>query len=332
MFVHATAADQVHFGWVKDPQLVSGLVQEKPDPADNPRIVGRYNVRPKGGREKNRNGPWLFCAHCQAHTHWEGYVLAGKDGKHFLIGSKCGPLHYGADRFAIARRKFKEIEDWESLQRRAKYILSLSDQAISELEALISSQGFAAVETVSDQIQQASPDMFARLFSTVLGGEPLRAYTMVRGTKGKMEPALRSVGRLEGTAVISSHVRTATREMVVALEALHQISAAELIAADVSSLLKIIRAVERPASSILDERKTLLKAHEFFGNRNRKRLEQWASPFKRFIHLDASAGALVISDTRSKAGTVEVPPLARIGLPRLKYCELISKSADNAVT
>lgn len=331
MFVSTENDGPSHLGWVKDPQSLQGLVKARPDPAEHPQIVGRYNVRPKGGRDRNRNGPWLFCCHCQAHTHWEGYILAAPGGRHFLIGSKCGPLHYGADRFAVARRRFKEIEDRESLQQRGVYMLSLAQKAAYELEALTSSEGLAAVETISELIRRASPDMFTRLYSSVLGDEPLKAYTMVRGTKGAMEPALRSVGRLEGASIISCQARTAAREMMTALEALQRITPAQWAVEEIRSLLQIIRAVERSATILLDERRALLKAHIFFSVRNRRRLEQWASPLRKFIHLDVSSGTLVISDTRSKAGTIEVAPLAAITLPRLKNCELISKSTDTSV-
>jgi len=329
MFASPDNNEQAHLGWVKNPQKLPGLVREKPNASEHPRIVGRYNVRPKGGRDRNRNGPWLFCNHCQQAKHWEGYVLSAPDGKRFLIGSECGPLHYGAKRFTAARNAFKQIEERDSLRRRGAYLHSIAGQIAKEAQALITSEGLAAAEEASRLIQLASPDMFARLHSTVLTGEPLTTFTMVRGTSGKMEPAQRSIGRLEGAAVISCHVRTEARAMLVALQALESITAQDWEEREPSALLDIIRAVERAATKILLERRNLLKAADFFSGRNRRRLEQWGAPLRRFIYLDISGDVMVISDTRSKSGTVQIQPLDRISLPRLRCCEIIDRLAKN---
>src|SRR5690348_10142112 len=85
---------------IDDPLSMPNLCMDKPPAELTPEIVGEYHLPESHGL--------VWCCHCQGHHHRNGFVVTNATGLHYLLGSKCGPDHYGFEfRFAISNQKAK---------------------------------------------------------------------------------------------------------------------------------------------------------------------------------------------------------------------------------
>lgn len=311
-----TAVPETHLGWVKDPEALAGLIRTRPDADQHPVIVGRYDRTPKGGRKDNENGPWIWCCHCQASTHWNGFVVTDDAGTHFLIGQDCGAKHYGGERFRAAKRQFESIENARYISERLFAIRDLSTSVEGEITTLLASAELAAIDKKRAEIQAASSQAADRLVTYAKAGLSLTAHERARGVRGAGFISA-NIGPLEGPALIFSDVRARCTELKQAVVSAVAVTKDEDASAKDQKVA--VDLVENAARDVLRAVVALSQAHRFFLKRNQRRLARWSTAWVKFFTFLNDDDNLVIIDTEK--GTRTIAPLDQQRFPTLKSCK-----------
>ena len=159
---------------VDNPEALSSLVQELPH-TDNPEIEYAYDVTPPKSVKRDR----VWCAHCEKHSHWRGYVLRTETGARYLVGKDCGLEHYGAN-FRLIEREF------DSLRKRKHYLERLDEAraawpaASDELNALSASKAFGQMNAMRNGLRRYFPELYPKLEEAAKRGGVLIVRRRVR--------------------------------------------------------------------------------------------------------------------------------------------------------
>ena len=314
-----------HLGWVSNPEAIDGLNRSKPDAEQHPSIIGRYDVTPKGGRKTHPNGPWVWCSHCQASTHWNGFVVVDDAGQRYLIGQDCGALHYGGDRFRHARNEFQRIEHAQSLDRRLAAISALLPNAMEEIESLLQCSALAAVEAKRAEFQKASPNAAARLQSPAQTGLGLSAHERARGLKGAGFISV-NLGPIEGASLIYSDIRSCCADLIAAIKEAANVPDESTLSEKSQALKKL----DQSTRALLKSKDECAHAYRFFLKRNYRRLARWSTPLHRFISISHDGDTLIVWD--EKVGQTALFPLEAQRFPAMKVCKrLLTEQSEATV-
>ena len=308
---------------VHDPMAVENLSSAKPDPYLTPEILGEYDITPAGGRAANPDGPWVWCSHCQAARHWRGFVITNATNARHLIGSTCGPVHYGVT-FAGARNAYTERARRKSLLHQvARYCASAAAMCEAS-EQLLKGEELKALDRKREELRKAAPDAFLRLATYASNDSELDEQLQVRDFAAEQRrdervnskskgPAIfkelrRGIGRVQGKALLrtADDVREwllRTKNAVLAIERLRDLGTDEL---KTKQLADAVRSVDRAIETASARIEECRHAHEFFSEANLLRLERWSASHSGF-RLSADGDKLRVADRR--AGRSEVEPL-----------------------
>jgi len=274
-------------------------------------------MTPKGGRKSHPNGPWIWCCHCQASTHWNGFVVTDDDGAHFLIGQDCGAKHYGGERFRVATRQFEDIERARYIDYRLSAISDLSAAVDGEIALLLECEALKAIESKRAEIKAACPQAVDRLVTYARSGLSLTAHARARGVKGAGFIS-KNIGQLEGPALLFTDVRSRCSELKAAIANAAKVVPAESSLKDRTSS---VDAVENAARDLLKSVIALTQAHRFFLKRNQRRLSRWSDAWVRFFSFNTDAENLLVNEVGK--GTRSIAPLDQQRFPNLESCKAL---------
>lgn len=301
---------------IDDPRALPNLSATPPDPDWVLQLAGEYHL--------HKNDPGLRCSYCPTHTiHRNGFVLAREDA-HYVLGSTCGPKHFGLS-FNASKRELNEQKDRQSFLRRLRAIAAHSDDLIAAYNAILFSSGLRALDAARKELAQASPNLAADLRGSVNAGFALYEFVKIRDFRAEANRPddskapiytedRQSLGNLEGTALVSTpDPRTIIHKAKAAI--LHVTT---FIKADTNGhLTSRLRAEYRTIEELHSEaQRTVVDcnaAHLFFSTRNRERLARWSDrrPLDKFI--EASSAIIV----QNKKGRHQLQPIEPLNLPRL---------------
>lgn len=121
---------------VENPEMEDNIVATIPDTNELPTIVADYNMRPEGGKNiPDFHETYIWCAHCNAKTHWNGYIARLQNGTGFLVGKDCGKKHYGID-FDEVEKVFKAQKDRQYYLQQLQKISPRMADVIVEMNSL----------------------------------------------------------------------------------------------------------------------------------------------------------------------------------------------------
>ena len=301
---------------VADPENLAGVSSSRPQ-SRTANIVGIYDVTPTGGKKANPNGPWLWCSECQEKNHWNGYIVEGSDGNLHLIGQVCGRLHYGADAFADAKRRFQSKEQNAKTIARFKSFKKRTSDIVGEIDAFIISEPYLQLVRKRRELATASPDLVSRLTSLV--DNVLYAHEKVKGQNGHIGFEKKAVGTLGGRALISGDFDHSISLVREALASLKECDIDYMTMAEVRAKNKLIGDC---LSKLLSTHNQLATCYQFFSAANLKRLSRWSKPLAKFCLVEIGEdGSLNLSS--EKNGLAVIAPLDRHLFAKLKTIESV---------
>lgn len=308
-------------GKVENPLTVDGLSFARPDPDETPLVVAQYDVTPKGGAASNPQGPWIWCSHCQKPTHWHGFVVQQSTGSRHLIGQDCARQHYGAERFDVAHRAYREIEKRGELLRRISKLKAAADEIIEEVRLTLTSDAYAEIKRKRAELHAACPDALLRLASSVLSGG-LTTHETIVDVDGKSQAQLIPLGAVDGAELISGNFENAAQLAISLFESIQDLNASDQTN---PQLTKILKEIGYSLKSLMEAREGLSAAANFFSERNLSRLQRWSIPHRaRFSMNPANDGSLEIHDT--KLGVRTIVPVKKARLPTMMTCKSVAQS------
>ena len=271
---------------IDEPLSIPNLCLEKPPPDLPPEIVGEYHLA--AGNE------FIWCCHCQGHHHLNGFVITNATGRHYLLGSDCGPKHYYLS-FKLARRHHKEKVRRRGVLDRLNAIVATAPVVRATIREVLHSEGLRLLGQKQAELKQASESAFSSLATSVATGMPLNEFVSVRdiaaeqqrdaqlpGDKTgppiyRMEP--HSLGRVAGTALLRE--RGDCRDELLALQgAIDRVLALHREITDnfsVRALTKAVREAEAAWQAGQDAINEVEFANAFFLDGNLNRLERWSA-------------------------------------------------------
>lgn len=311
---------------IEDPLGIENLSRARPDASLQPIIIGEYH------RQTTEQAIW--CCHCQAHRHWNGFVIENGTGNRYVIGSHCGPKHYELS-FASARRQHTDLKQRQGLGRRLTEILRMDAELLGSIAHLLHSEGLRQIDTARAVIKKVAGDMFFRLQSIAMTGASLNESVRVRdyaaearrpaGGKRDESPIYsfenRSLGALDGAALLIE--RGDCRDKLLALrQALLEARKAQTQGTDsivTADLKKIVTACEEAHSRAEQAISLARRAPAFFSDENVSRLERWSEQFDAFRIQRTDVGFNVALSSGppvriAALKTVELRNLAQLGV------------------
>lgn len=301
---------------IGDPRALPNLSANPPDPNGLFNLAGEYHLP--------NNDPGLRCSYCPTHTiHRNGFALAG-EGHHFVLGSTCGPKHFGLS-FAASKRELSEQKDRQSYLLRLRAIAARSEELIAAYNAVLFSGSLKVLEDAKTELESASPALTLELRASANAGLALQEIVKVRDlqaeakrTDDRTTPIYRSerhsLGSIEGTALVSSlDPRATIYKLKRALTALASFLKGGTDGQKTSRLRAEYRVIEELHSAAQRAVTECNNAHHFFGSRNRTRLAQWSErkTADRFAEVGDQLAVV------NKNGRRVLPSLAPLHLPTL---------------
>ncbi len=306
---------------VPDPCTLPDLSRERPNADLTPEIIGEYHLA-------NDVEP-IWCCHCQASRHRNGFVITNGTGKHFLLGSTCGPEHYGLS-FAFARRQHSDLAKRKGVLARLNAILATAHDLKRACHSILHSEGLRAVDAKRAELRRASEQVASLLATAVQNGSALDEMVKVRdfeaerrrderSSSGKQDGPIytqerRSLGSVAGSGLVRT--KGDCRDCLIALrdavDHLFAFRATDTNKHALQTLTKAVRAAEEAwarAESAVTEAEA---APFFFSADNLSRLSRWSVAHKTF-DLIADEGRLVVIDRQGRRTTIG--PLGLISLP-----------------
>lgn len=302
---------------IEHPMLVENLSRERPDPNLTPSIIGEYH------RPKTEDAIW--CCHCQAHRHWNGFVVENQTGFRYLIGSHCGPKHYDLS-FAAAHRQHKDLKQRQGLGRRLATILSMEEELAERIRQIFQSDGLRRVDDARLAIKKAAGDAFFRLQPIALTGGALTQSVRVRdyaaeavrsGDRKDEAPVYtfesERIGTLEGVGLLieNGDCRDALIALRTAVSEARKVQNSGTDNVATNHFQKVVKKCEETHASAQQAIALARRAPAFFSDENLLRLERWSEQFDSF------------SIRRTDSG-MEIPPKQGSPIPivALKAVEL----------
>lgn len=268
---------------IQDPFALGRLSSGRPLSEQEFVILGEYH--------QPETADLMWCSHCQAHRHRNGFVIEVNGETRHLIGSHCGQAHYGAS-FSAARAGHSELRSRQSVLGRLRLILDVSDELLKATRAVMRSPALELVASKRAEFDSARGDLAFRLASAVIAGGfveevKVRNYAAEQ-RRGREGPPIytterRGIGPVEGEALFRGDF---CRDSLLALqEALSQIARDARGGTDRLSTLKLtnlVRKVEEAWDRASEDCEKLRDAPRFFSPSNLDRLLRWAAQFNSF--------------------------------------------------
>lgn len=308
---------------IDDPLSLPNLSMEKP-PADlTPEIVGEYHLPAVADL--------IWCCHCQGHSHRNGFAITNSTGNHYLLGSECGPKHYGLS-FVFAARDHKAKVKRKGVLERMKAIWASAAEVQATIREVLNSEGLRLIDQKREELRRASAGTFSALATTVKTEMPLYETVSVRDVAAEQRrddrlpdnetgsPIYRqerlSIGQVAGAAMLRESGDC--RDLLLVLRG--KIEVVEAFRKEITETISIpvltnaVRAAEQAWQAAQDAITEAEFADAFFTGGNLNRLERWSAS-NRYFKLTADGDRLVVTNDRS--GQTTILPLPRISLPRL---------------
>jgi hypothetical protein len=308
---------------IDDPLSLPNLSLERP-PADNPpEIVGEYHL-PQGH-------DLVWCCHCQSHSHRNGFAVTNSTGQQYLLGSECGPKHYGFA-FEFAARDHKAKVKRKGILDRLKAIVATAPAVKASIQEILTSEGLQLLDAKRHELWRASSNAFSALATSVKTEMPLYEMVRVRDLAAEQRrddqlpddeigaPIYRhermSLGNVAGAGLVrhSYYCRDRLLGLSGAIDRVIAIHDEITDRFSIKELTKAVREAEdawQTAKAAIEEAEL---ADAFFTGGNLNRLERW-SRGNRYFTLIAEDPNLVAMDSTGKR--VTITPLSRTALPRL---------------
>jgi len=312
---------------IEDPLALPNLCSDKP-PADlAPEIVGEYHL-PTGS-------DFQWCCHCQGHHHRNGFVITNVTGKQYMLGSKCGPEHYGLS-FKLAAREHSAKMKRRGVLERLRGIIATAPLVQATIREILHSEGLARLDAKREELRKACPDGFSALATSVATGMPLYEIVTVRDRaaeqrRDEQRPDEKdgqpiylkqqmSLGHVAGAAVLRT--KGDCRDHLLALKgAIEKVLSAQKRSTDklsINELTKVVREAEQAWRAAQEAINEVEFADAFFIEGNLNRLERYTANNHRY-RLWGEDRKLIVS--RGGTGRTAIHPVAPIklpGLPRMK--------------
>lgn len=306
---------------IEDPLVIENLSRARPDATLQPVIIGEYH-RPTSEQA-------IWCCHCQANRHWNGFVVENKTGNRYVIGSHCGPKHYELS-FASARRQHTDLKQRQGLGRRLADIVRVDAELLDSIARVLQSEGLRRIDQARSAIKKAAGDMFFRLQPMAARGAALTESVRVRdyaaearrptSGKGDESPIYtfenQRIGPLEGAGLLIEHgdcrdELLALRQAVVEARKAHAGGTDSITTTD---LQKIVKRCEEAHSRAEQAIALARRAPSFFSDENLSRLERWSEQFEAFRIQRTDIGFGVVL---SRGSPVRIAALEAVELPYL---------------
>lgn len=308
---------------IDDPLATPRLSLEKPCADLTPKIVGEYHLA--------KDNPRLWCCHCQGHRHHNGFVITNSGGANYLIGSKCGPDHYGLS-FKFAEKEHKAKVKRKGVLDRLKSICATADQLKATIHEILHSDGLRLIDQKREELQRASDSAFSALAVSVRTESLLYEMVRVRDLERERRrdeqlppnesgpPIHRDermpIGRVAGTAILKD--TGDTRDVLLALRgALDRAQALGKVETDNQKITVLMSAVRTAEEAYEAAQASIIEAEgapAFFSADNLARLERWSAS-NRYYRFARQAADLAVTNQHMKR--VLIRPLPPIKIPRL---------------
>jgi hypothetical protein len=312
---------------IDDPLSLPNLSLERP-PADlPPEIVGEYHL--PGSHDL------VWCCHCQSHSHRNGFAVTNSTGTNYLLGSECGPKHYGFT-FAYAARDHKAKVKRKGILDRMKAIWAAAPEVQAAITELLHSDGLRLIDQKREELRRASDEAFSALATSVKTGMPLHETVSIRDLAAEQRrdanlpddrvgpPIFRrermSLGQVSGAALL----RTSgdCRDLLLVLRGkIEAVVAFRKEVTDAYSIPQLMKAVRAAEQAWAEAQKGITEAEfadAFFTEGNLNRLERWSAS-NRYFKLSSDGKRLVVTTERSSPKTIlALPEISLSPLPRMK--------------
>jgi len=308
---------------IDDPLSMPNLCRDKP-PADlAPEIVGEYHL-PTGT-------DFIWCCHCQGHHHLNGFVITNETGRHYLLGSDCGPKHYDLS-FKLARRTHQLKVRRRGVLDRLNAIVAMAPVVKATIQEILHSEELRLVNAKREELRRASESAYSSLATAVMTGMPLQEFVRVRDVAAEqtrdarlpgdetgppiytMEP--HSLGRVAGGGMLRD--RGDCRDHLLALKgSIERVLAIHRDVTDnfnIHALTNAVRETEGAWDAARDAITEVEFADAFFTEGNLNRLERWSAD-NRYFKLFGDGQRLIVMNQAGKQTIIE--PLAPVTLAKL---------------
>lgn len=292
---------------IDDPLAVPRLSSEKPAADLTPAIVGEYHL--------SKEHPRLWCCHCQGHRHHNGFVITNETGSNYMIGSKCGPEHYGLS-FSFAQREHKAKVQRKGVLERLASICAAADAVNATIREILHSDGLRLIDQKREELKRASDSAFSALAVSVRTGSMLYEIVEVRDFEAERRrddqlppdksgpPIYRGermpIGRVAGTAVLreKDDCRDHLLSLKAAIETVVRMRNADTNKQSLQTLTKAVRVAEEAWDAAAESIIEAENAPAFFSRENLDRLERWTAE-NRYYRLTRDGIDLLVKNKDS---------------------------------
>lgn len=296
---------------VDDPASLPNLSSERPDPELAPVVVGDYHL-------PTTSEP-LRCCHCKQHTrHWNGFVITNETGQNYLIGSSCGPLHYGVS-FTHAKQDFKGEKDRQFQLKQIASILVNAEQLKSSAAAAAASEAVSSVLNKQRELKSASPDMVGRLGQMFENGSMLTEIVQRRDLEQerKRDERLKHntqesspimtwdevpIGNPQGVGFLSDRFSPSLRaaELIASVDDIVQKFGTGTDEFSTRELRACIKRFSEAFEAMEQTLEAVKEAPKFFGQDNIARMSRWSRRFKHFDLQPVDHGIEIFDHRKGK--------------------------------
>lgn len=312
---------------IDEPLATPRLSLEKPSADLKPAIVGEYHL--------SKDHPRLWCCHCQGHRHHNGFVITNEGGSNYLIGSKCGPDHYGLS-FSFAQQEHKANVQRKGVLERLAAICATADAVNASIHEILHSDGLRLIDQKREELRRASDSAFSALAVSMRTGSTLYEMVQVRDVDAERRrdeqlppdksgpPLYRDermpIGRVATTAVLreKDDCRDHLLSLRAAIEAVARMRHADTNKQSLQALTKAVKIAEQAWDAAQVSIIEAENAPAFFSRENLDRLERWTAENRYYRLTRDGSGLLVKNRDTAERRIRPLPPIVLSRLPSMK--------------
>lgn len=312
---------------IDEPLATPRLSLDKPAADLTPAIVGEYHL--------SSEHPRLWCCHCQGHRHHNGFVITNQTGLAYMIGSKCGPDHYGLS-FSLARREHKAKVQRKGVLERLAAICAAADAVKATIREILHSDGLRLVDAKREELRRTSESAFSALTVSVRTGSMLYEIVEVRDFEAERRrdeqlppnesgpPIYRDermpIGHVAGAAVLreKDDCRDHLLSLRAAIEAVVRLRDADTNKHTLQTLTKAVKVAEQAWDAAQESIIEAEGAPAFFSAENLERLDRWTAQNRYYRLTRDGSGLLVKNKDTAERRVGPLPPIKLALLPSIK--------------
>jgi hypothetical protein len=313
---------------IDDPLAFANLTNDRPSADLTPEIVGEYHL------PSDHDAIW--CCHCQAHRHRNGFVITNSTSFNHLIGSTCGPNHYGLS-FSFARTQHRTLTRRKAILERLRNICAVADLTFVAVGNVLASDGLRRIDLKRAEIKKASEQVAMLLATAIQNSSPLQEMIQVRDLEaerrrdenlpeGKSGGPIytqqpRSLGTVSGAGLLRRRdCRDILLSLREAVRAVRDLGKGATDGCTLHALTKAVKSAEDTWAEANEAISSAKRAPNFFSADNLSRLERWSDIYNTFS-LRAEGTSLIVTDKSiTTIAPLDVIVLDRI--PQMKPEEL----------